>query len=128
MTRGWTATALALAYLLVVQAILGGLGHGAHAADRFEAARFGGAPILCSGDMLPGSLAMPTGPDGAPARHAPDCCTLGCLMAAGALPAPLAAALPVPDAEPAAAPALPAVERRASLARASAQARAPPLS
>ncbi|MFK8250504.1 hypothetical protein [Ancylobacter terrae] len=123
MTRRCAAAALALAYLLVVQAILGGLGHGAHAADRFEAARLGGAPLLCSGDMV-----MPAGPDGAPARHTPDCCTLGCLMAAGALPAPLAAALPVPDAPAARSEPLPRAGLVADATRSPAQARAPPAS
>jgi len=126
MTRGWAATALALAYLLVVQALLGGMGHGAHAASRFEAARLGGTPILCSGDLLPGDMAMPQGPDGAPASHAPDCCTLGCLMAAGALPAPALAALPVLTAQATRTPALPLAERLAGTSRSPAQARAPP--
>lgn len=78
------AMALAVAYLLVLQAILGGMAGGAHAAAGIALDPFG--QVICAnGASGPASPADP-------AHHAPDCCTTGCQTSAGAaLPPPSAA-------------------------------------
>ncbi|MCK0209617.1 hypothetical protein MWN33_16415 [Starkeya koreensis] len=83
------AMALAVAYLLVLQAILGGMAGGAHAAAGIALDPFG--QVICAN-----SAGGPTSPAD-PAHHAPDCCTTGCQTSAGAgLPPPVAAAPALP--------------------------------
>ena len=64
------ATALVAAYLLVLQALLGGLAAGTHAGASVTVDAFG--QVLCRGAS--------TGTNGPadPAHHTPDCCTTGC--------------------------------------------------
>ncbi|MFT0859387.1 hypothetical protein [Ancylobacter sp. G4_0304] len=82
--------ALAVAYLLVLQALLGGLATGAHAAAGLSPEA---APAICLG-MARGDA--PAGPAD-PAHHTPDCCTVGCQNAGiAALPPPAAAGLLAP--------------------------------
>ncbi|MCJ8141998.1 hypothetical protein MKI84_03625 [Ancylobacter sp. A5.8] len=76
--------ALAVAYLLVLQALLGGVATGAHAAAGLSP---GAGPTICLG-MDRGDT--PSGPAD-PAHHTPDCCTIGCQNAGlTALPPPAA--------------------------------------
>lgn len=74
------AMALAVAYLVVLQALLGGLSSGAHAGSLASVDAVG--QVLC--------LSMPTpGPSSPadPAHHTPDCCSTGCQTSVGkALP------------------------------------------
>ncbi|QFR32977.1 DUF2946 family protein [Ancylobacter sp. TS-1] len=115
------ALVIAVAYLLVLQSLLGGLAGGAHAAGGIAVDAFG--QVICSG-----AHDAPSSPAD-PARHTPDCCTTGCQTAAGAALPPPSAAVP---AQPAA-----RLSARVTLPRASAPAlqpertprhtRAPPL-
>lgn len=78
--------ALAVAYVLVLQALLGGFATGAHAASGFAVDAFG--QVLCLGTH--GAPSAP--PD--PTHHTPDCCTTGCQASLGAsLPPPVPAGL-----------------------------------
>ncbi|MDQ0348231.1 hypothetical protein [Ancylobacter vacuolatus] len=105
--RRW-ALVLAVAYVLVLQALLGGLASGAHAAGGLTVDGFG--QVLCLSGH--GDPATP----GDPARHTPDCCLTGCQAApAAALPPPVAALSALP-AHPLVARHLP--PRAARLARA----------
>lgn len=73
--------ALAVAYVLVLQALLGGLATGAHAANSVAVDAFG--QVLCLG-----THGAPTTPAD-PAQHTPDCCTTSCQVSLGAfLPPP----------------------------------------
>ena len=82
------ATALVAAYLLVLQALLGGLAAGTHAGAGVAVDAFG--QVLCRGAS--------TGTNGPadPAHHTPDCCTTGCQtsVATGLPPVELAFASP----------------------------------
>jgi len=80
--------ALGAAYLLFVQAILGGLAIGASAAPAFDP-----LSALCRVDDGP-VPARPDQPAGHP--HLPDCCTAGCVMFSGAPVPALVAVLLVP--------------------------------
>ena len=83
------AMVLAVAYVLVLQALLGGMASGAHAAGFVTVDAFG--QTLCLG-----SHSAPAAP-GDPARHTPECCLTGCQAApAAALPPPLAAMAALP--------------------------------
>ncbi|CAA0097214.1 Uncharacterised protein [Starkeya nomas] len=85
------ALALAVAYLVVLQTLLGGLASGAHAASGVALDAFG--QVLCVG-----AHNAPSSPD-EPAHHTPDCCTTGCQMSAGAgLPPPASISLAAPSA------------------------------
>lgn len=89
------ALALAVAYLVVLQTLLGGLASGAHAANGVALDAFG--QVLCVGAHNASSSA-PSSPD-EPAHHTPDCCTTGCQMSAGAgLPPPASISLGAPSA------------------------------
>lgn len=82
--------ALAVAYLVVLQALLGGIASGAHAAgsvDGFGAGTLG--QVICRGAQP--APASPT----EPASHTPDCCTTGCLMSVGTALPPAVGATPV---------------------------------
>ncbi|WP_250152540.1 hypothetical protein [Ancylobacter radicis] len=86
------ATALAVAYLLVLQAFIGGIASGAHAAGGLAGGELG--QIICRGiQAAPETPASPADP----AHHTPDCCTTGCQMAVGAAappPVPVVATTP----------------------------------
>jgi len=84
------ATALVAAYLLVLQALLGGLAAGTHAGAGVTVDAFG--QVLCRGAS--------TGTDSPadPAHHTPDCCTTGCQTSATSGLPPLAPAFAVPRA------------------------------
>ena len=83
--------ALAVAYLLVLQALLGGLASGAHAGSLSAVDGFG--QVLCLG-----AHDGPSSPTD-PAHHTPDCCTTGCQVGAGAaLPPPIGIAVARPAA------------------------------
>lgn len=115
------AMALAVAYLVVLQALLGGLSSGAHAGSLVSVDGFG--QILCRGAQTD-----PSSPDD-PAHHTPDCCTTGCQTSVGtALPPPAGSLLAAPSAVDHAQPLLP---RRVVLAsdveRSPRHTRAPPL-
>lgn len=114
------AMALALAYVLVLQALLGGVASGAHAAGGVTVDAYG--QVLCLGS----SASAPSPAD--PSHHAPDCCTTGCNMSAGsALPPPANAALAAPSVQPLRT-ALPRTPRLAlAAARSPRHTRAPPL-
>jgi len=81
LSRRWVA--VAAAYLLVLQAIFGGMASGARAASISLDHEL--AFMLCA----PGSMAPADAEQGGTtAPHADmSCCTLGCPMAAGGLPA-----------------------------------------
>ncbi|TCK29038.1 hypothetical protein EV667_3056 [Ancylobacter aquaticus] len=88
--RRW-ALVLAVAYVLVLQALFGGIASGAHAAGGVTLDAFGQALCLSS-------HSDPAAP-GEPARHTPDCCLTGCQAApAAALPPPVAATVALPTA------------------------------
>lgn len=76
--------ALIAAYLLVLQALLGGLSAGAHAGAAYGVDAFG--QIICRDAGGGGSPSDP-------AHHTPDCCIVGCQSSAGAalLPPPAVA-------------------------------------
>lgn len=77
------ALVLAVAYVLVLQALLGGMASGAHAAGFLTVDAFG--QTLCLN-----SHGAPDAP-GETGRHTPDCCLTGCQSApASALPPPVA--------------------------------------
>jgi len=84
------ATALVAAYLLVLQALLGGLAAGTHAGAGVSVDAFG--QVLCRGAS--------TGTDSPadPAHHTPDCCTTGCQTSATSGLPPLAPAFAAPRA------------------------------
>ncbi|WP_428030835.1 hypothetical protein [Ancylobacter sp.] len=115
------ALVLAVAYVLVLQALLGGIASGAHAAGAVAVDAFG--QTLCLG-----SHADPAAP-GDPARHTPDCCTTGCQTAPGAaLPPPVAAATALPVSRLQSRETPPHASRLAPAAeRSTRHARAPPL-
>ena len=115
------AMALALAYLLVLQAVLGGLASGTHAAASTVSAAFG--PVLCLGAH--DGTDVPADPS----HHLPDCCTLGCQVASGASLTPEAATAPLPSPAWSEAETPPAHPARAVLAaeRTPRHTRAPPL-
>lgn len=81
--------ALGAAYLLFVQAILGGLAIGASAAPAFDP-----LSALCRADDGAAAPARPDQPAGHP--HLPDCCTTGCSMFSGAPVPAFVAVLLVP--------------------------------
>lgn len=112
--------ALGVAYLLFVQAILGGLAIGASAAP----AAFDPLSALCRTDDGAG----PARPD-QPAQHPhlPDCCTTGCSMFGGYPVPTVVAALLVPHLAGTTEPApLPAAPVAAAPQRSPANPRAPP--
>lgn len=115
------AMALAVAYLVVLQALLGGVSSGAHAGSLASAGALG--QVLC--------LSMQTAPASPadPAHHTPDCCTTGCQTSAGAaLPPPAGTALALPQATTHAQLLLPSVGfLAASDERTPRHTRAPPL-
>ncbi|WP_371347078.1 hypothetical protein [Ancylobacter sp. IITR112] len=83
------ALVLAVAYVLVLQALLGGMASGAHAAGFIAIDEFG--RTLCLN-----SHGAPDAP-GESGRHTPDCCLTGCQAApAAALPPPLPAMAALP--------------------------------
>lgn len=82
--------ALAVAYLIVLQALLGGVSSGAHAGSLAGLDPL--AQVLClTGHAAPAAPADP-------AHHTPDCCTTGCQAPAFASPPSPVAALAVPAA------------------------------
>ncbi|QIB32848.1 hypothetical protein [Ancylobacter pratisalsi] len=123
------AMALAVAYLVVLQAFLGGIASGAHAAGSLEG--FGGngfGPIGLGQVICRGAQDTPASPT-EPAHHTPDCCATGCLMSVGtALP-------PTAGTAPAARPSVVVIAVRppfedtlpTGVARSPRNARAPPL-
>ena len=83
------ATALVATYLLVLQALLGGLAAGTHAGAGVTVDAFG--QVICRG------ASSGTDSPSDPAHHTPDCCTTGCQTSAGGgLPPPVALALGAP--------------------------------
>lgn len=68
-------TAILAAYLLVLQALLGGLASGTHAGSAVAMDAFG--QVLCRG------AADGAGSPADPAHHTPDCCTTGCNVSVG---------------------------------------------
>ena len=90
---GLLAGCLLAAYLLVLQAVLGGLAMGTHAG--MGVALGPGGEVICLNAPAEGD------PRDAPA-HLPDCCTAGCRTGAlASLPPPEFAPLPAPLARPA---------------------------
>ena len=86
---GWRGeAALLLACLMLIEALFGGLAIGARAETVPP-----GFTILCSGTVVSGP-ALP----GGHGSHIPDCCTLGCPMLGGFLPAAAVADPHVPPA------------------------------
>lgn len=84
--RRWTA--LAAAYLVVLQAIVAGLASGANAAS-FVLDRSLAMTLCAGGDM-------PAGQGADAAAHEPaSCCTLGCAFSGTGAPATPAAFLPI---------------------------------
>lgn len=84
-------TALAVAYLLVLQAFLGGAASGAHAGVMLDT--FG--QVLCRG--MGGNEEKGARSSGDDLHHTPDCCITGCQTSTGAgLPPPagFSAAMP----------------------------------
>lgn len=83
--------ALAIAYLLVLQAVIGGIASGAHAAGLASGTM---DPAICRGAQD----AAPAGP-GDKTHHTPECCFSGCqITAIGGLPpvAGMGSAVPTP--------------------------------
>lgn len=112
--------ALGAAYLLFVQAILGGLAIGASAAP----AAFDPLSALCRTDDGSGPV-RPDRPAGHP--HLPDCCTTACSMFSGAPVPAFAAVLLTPHlADPAEPAPLPLAPVAAAPQRSPANPRAPP--
>ncbi len=112
--------ALAAAYLLVLQAFIGGMAMGAHAGSL--AALDGIGQILCASDM-----GQPQLPGGDPAHHTPDCCSTGCSTSAGAALPPPVAGMAIPLRGRLAAAPFAREPERAGTPRSSRHARAPPL-
>jgi hypothetical protein len=81
---------LALAYVLVLQSLLGGLAAGAMASAAVDPGS--AVHIICRGASA--DLPEPTDP----AHHTPDCCLLGCPGATGTAMAPGLASVPAPAA------------------------------
>ncbi|MGA0563591.1 hypothetical protein ACO2RV_14190 [Ancylobacter sp. VNQ12] len=115
------AMALAVAYLVVLQALLGGLASGAHAGSLASVDAFG--QVLCLGVQT-----GPASPDD-PAHHTPDCCATGCQTSVGtALPPPAGTLLAAPSAVDHAQPLLPRpVVLASGVERSPRHTRAPPL-
>ncbi|KGM31183.1 hypothetical protein [Inquilinus limosus] len=112
--------ALGAAYLLFVQAILGGLAIGASAAP----AAFDPLSALCRTDdgTIPARQDLPAGHP-----HLPDCCTTGCAMFSGAPVPGFVAVLLVPHLAGRSEPALlPLAPVAAAPQRSPANPRAPP--
>lgn len=82
--------AIALAYVLVLQSLFGGLATGAFASAALDPNS--DAHIICRG-----AVDLPDQPEG-PAHHTPDCCVLGCPGATGSAMAPAVATVPAPAA------------------------------
>lgn len=82
------ATALVAAYLLVLQALLGGLAAGTHAGAGVTVDAFG--QVICRG------ASAGTSSPSDPAHHTPDCCTTGCQTSAATGLPPVAVALGAP--------------------------------
>ena len=82
------ATALVAAYLLVLQALLGGLAAGTHAGAGVTVDAFG--QVLCRG------ASSGTGSPSDPAQHTPDCCTTGCQTSAATGLPPIVLVLATP--------------------------------
>jgi len=79
--------AIAAAYLLVLQAVFGGLASGAHAAG-MSLDRSLGMTLCAPGEMPPA--------DGGAAPHEmPSCCMLGCFLSGSGAPAATAGFTPV---------------------------------
>lgn len=117
---GLLAASLLAAWLLVLQAVFGGLAMGAHAGM--------GVALGPSGEVI--CLNIPVGGDEPDKTgHLPDCCTAGCrVVATAALPPPEPAALPAPFAAPAPVLAAPLAEAaRPGPGRLPHNARAPPV-
>lgn len=87
-TLGTMTTAILAAYLLVLQALLGGLASGGHAGAAFALDEFG--QVLCQG------TAEGDGSPADPAHHTPDCCSTGCTFSVGTGSSPAAVALEAP--------------------------------
>ncbi|MCS0501325.1 hypothetical protein [Ancylobacter mangrovi] len=83
------AMALAIAYLVVLQAFLGGMASGAYAAAGAGYDSF--AQVICRG--LHGTSSAPAAPAD-PSHHLPDCCSTGCLMSVGTPLPPAAGFVP----------------------------------
>ncbi|MFG1462523.1 hypothetical protein V5F77_06445 [Xanthobacter sp. DSM 24535] len=118
--KAWTA--VAAAYLLVLQVLLIGMSIGAHAGPL---SLVDGAGALC----LSSSSGGPPAGDDAPAHALPDCCVLGCTMfgPAAAPPPPTALLVPPPRSDGAPiAKMRPSAFVRSSIAHSSSLARAPP--
>lgn len=113
--------ALAIAYLLVLQALVGGIASGAHASGIGSGTL---DPAICRGAQD----TVPTAP-GEPAHHTPECCFTGCQINAASAPPPVALteiAVPAPLPAVRIAPTAPR-HHPASLDRSPQHARAPPL-
>lgn len=82
------ATAILAAYLLVLQALLGGLASGTHAGSAVAMDAFG--QVLCRG------ATDGAGSPAEPAHHTPDCCTTGCNVSVGTGTPPTAVAFDAP--------------------------------
>jgi len=82
-------TALVAAYLLVLQALLGGLAAGTHAGAGVAVDAFG--QVICRG------ASTSTDSPSDPAHHTPDCCTTGCQTSAATGLPPVALALGSPS-------------------------------
>jgi hypothetical protein len=87
-TMRMTMTAVLAAYLLVLQALLGGLASGTHAGTAVALDGFG--QVLCSGAV--DGPASPSDPE----HHTPDCCTTGCNVSVGTGTPPVVAAFEAP--------------------------------
>lgn len=85
---GWSRlAAIAAAYLLVLQAVFGGLASGAHAAS-MSLDRSLGMTLCAPGEMPP--------TDGRAAAHEmPSCCMLGCFLSGSGAPAGAAGFSPI---------------------------------
>lgn len=114
-------TALVAAYLLVLQALLGGLSAGTHAGAGVTVDAFG--QVICRG------ATSGTDSPSDPAHHTPDCCTTGCQTSAGGgLPPPVALALGEPASTLTVSQPLPRADiARSGLEHRPHNARAPPL-
>ncbi|WGD32053.1 hypothetical protein AncyloWKF20_09630 [Ancylobacter sp. WKF20] len=115
--------ALAIAYLLVLQAVIGGIASGAHAAGLASGTM---DPAICRGaqDVAP----SPAGPVDS-THHTPECCFTGCqINAVGSVPPVSMAGIGVPAPRPAVRiEPTAALHHPAGLERSPQHARAPPL-